>query len=501
MAHGTAGKADIVAPRSPFYHGPFGRICPDLDPWTPPLGDNAGEREITAHFLQMANTLMVEFPDGQPSNETSEAVTKLSSKIPAAYTYFGQFIDHDITFDPASSLMRQNDPAGLMNHRTPRFDLDNVYGRGPDDSPYLYDQREDQKGKLLLGEIADTKFPDLPRNAQGRALIGDMRNDENAIVSQLQLSFLKAHNTLVDRAITRKFADPFEKARMSLRWLYQYIVWNDFVRRVTKAEIFDSAFEKQMFPMGRTVWKPGMKDVFHWKNQPYMPVEFSVAAYRFGHSMVRNAYQTNNPVRGFGDFAPLFDKATPDNDLRGFGPIKIQNAIQWDWFLQMESSAGPFPQHTRKIDSKLANALMQLPNEPVPMNVLGFRNLLRGWRFSLPSGTSVARKYCLPPMDIDPKHDSLWYYVLKEAETQEGGETLGALGSTIVCAVFSGLLLGDPTSYVNIAPCWTPDDDPLLEAGDKRDAKDWTLASIIRIAGMPASDSDFTMMMKSGKID
>src|SRR5437763_5943973 len=98
------------------------------------------------------------------------------SGIPAAYTYFGQFIDHDITFDPASSLQKQNDPDALIDYRTPAFDLDNVYGRGPDDQPYLYDGEKFLLGGAILG--GDPKAADLPRNTVGRALIGDPRNDE-----------------------------------------------------------------------------------------------------------------------------------------------------------------------------------------------------------------------------------------------------------------------------------------------------------------------------------
>lgn len=307
MSHGHTGISDVVAPRSSFYQGPFGRIFRELEPWSPP--GLTSEQDIVGHFLALAQGAMVEFPGQPPAgiDENSADVTAFTSQIPAGYTYFGQFIDHDITFDPVSSLMRQNDPAGLLNHRTPRFDLDNVYGRGPSDSPYLYDQ--DQPGKLLTGMVAGTNLSDLPRNSQGRALIGDMRNDENAIVSQLQLAFLKAHNELVDRA--GGSSDGFETARTTLRWLYQYIVWNDFVARITIADIHAAALVKEAALGGRTLWRLGMSDVYDWRNQPYMPVEFSVAAYRFGHSLVRNAYQTNEPHRGFNNFAPIFDNSGP----------------------------------------------------------------------------------------------------------------------------------------------------------------------------------------------
>src|SRR5262249_33226265 len=140
-----------------------------------------------------------------------------NARIPAGFTYLGQFIDHDLTFDPTSKLQRDNDPDGLQNFRTPRFDLDSIYGRGPDDSPFLY-----QDGvRMLIGKNA-TNEDDLPRNSAGRALIGDPRNDENLIVSQLHLAFLKYHNKVVDEIAK---ANPslsgtalFEQARQVVRW-------------------------------------------------------------------------------------------------------------------------------------------------------------------------------------------------------------------------------------------------------------------------------------------
>lgn len=493
---------NIVAPRSQFYQGPFGRICRDLLPWSPPGFDPQRDREgIEDHFGRIASEDMVEMPGKSPTAIAADAALEgelerqFSSNIPAGYTYFGQFVDHDITFDPASSLMRRNDPGGLLNHRTPRLDLDNVYGQGPDQSPYLYDKSDPDK--MLIGRIDDTNLRDLPRNVQGTALIGDMRNDENSMVSQLQLAFLLAHNTLVDRARAKGIADSFEAARKSLRWLYQYIVWHDFVARIANEEIHACALSLEKLCGGRSHWKLGLKDVYYWKHQPFMPVEFSVAAYRFGHSMVRNSYQTNEPHRGFQKFAPIFDNNGQQNidDLRGFRPMVKENVIQWDWFLEMATSSGPFPQRARRIDTKLCNALTamheRMPGDP--MNILARRNLLRGWRFDLPSGTDVARKYCLEPTEIKADRDALWFYVLQEAENLPGteqGQKLGAVGSTIVCATFAGLLKGDPNSWLNVSPCWTPDEDPLLEAADKQDGENWTLAAIIRLSGLPTNAQD-----------
>ena len=505
MSHGSA-KFTIVAPRSKFYQGPFGRICGDLPPWSP---NGVPPQRMERFFLKLANDKMVELPGKTPTEIAHDRALindleeKFSSNIPAGYTYFGQFVDHDITFDPASSLMRQNDPNGLLNHRTPRLDLDNVYGRGPGASPHLYDEKDPDlppgraPEKFLIDKVPGTNLPDLPRNSNGRALIGDPRNDENAMVSQLQLAFLLAHNTLVDRARAAGVDAPFEAARTTLRWLYQHIVWNDYIVRITIDAVQKCALSLKKTCDGRNQWKLQLTDVYKWRNNPFMPVEFSVAAYRFGHSMVRNAYQTNFPHRGFNVFAPIFDNSPgspPDpDDLRGFRPMKAANYIQWDWFLKMESSRGPFPQMARKIDTKLANALAALHEDEAgsSMNVLAFRNLLRGWRFELPSGTDVARKLGIKPIKIAQRNDSLWFYILREAERQ-GGKRLGRVGSTIVCATFAGLLKGDPNSYLNIDPNWKPNDDPLLQNGvDNIDDPSWQLSSIIRLSGLPVSAGDF----------
>ncbi|WP_155957882.1 peroxidase family protein [Fodinicurvata sediminis] len=499
MSHGSSSKGGVLAPRSRLYQGPFGRIFAQLPPWSPPGLD---ESNIADHLLELAQTQMVEAPGKKPAEVISDTDlsnqldTEFDSEIPAGYTYFGQFVDHDITFDPASSLMRRNDPEGLLNHRTPRLDLDNIYGHGRANSPYLFDQQDPDK--MLIGSIEGSNLPDLPRthplNSQGRAMVGDMRNDENAIVCQLQLAFLLAHNTLVDRARSAGLPDPFEAAARTLRWLYQYVVWHDFIKRITQPRIWQDALRHEDCPDGRSEWNIGLGSVYNWKHQPFMPVEFSVAAYRFGHSMVRNAYQTNQPHRGFGNFAPLFDNtgaADPD-DLRGFRPMKPGNSIQWDWFLDMESSTGPFPQLARKIDTKLANALTALHEAEAGsnLNILAFRNLLRGWRFELPSGSSVATALGFTPLDIPPERDALWFYILAEAE-DGGGNRLGQVGSVILCATFAGLLKGDPQCWMNIDPRWTPDKDPLLQANDKRDSDDWEVAAIIRLSGLPVAGGDF----------
>ncbi|MBS8228539.1 peroxidase family protein [Vannielia litorea] len=495
MSHAKGPARPAFAPRSKLYKGRFGRICPGLTPWAPP---GVPPEQIEAHFVGFANEHMTERPGlspGEANDIADELEAEFSSDIPAGYTYFGQFVDHDITFDPTPLGVELTDPEGLENFRTPRLDLDCVYGSGPHDQPYMYDGA----GKFLIGEIPGTGLADLPRNPLGRAIIGDMRNDENAIVSQIQLAFLTAHNTLVDRAVAAGKADPFMEARRVLTWLYQHCVWHDFIRRVCIDEVVDTALQKDKGKDGRVQWSLGLKDVYSWEYNPYMPLEFAVAAYRFGHSMVRNGYQTNFTHNAL-DRVPLFNNTTSgpgadEPDLRGFGPRSPVTTVQWDWFFDMGNEADFFPQMARKIDTKLANALLFLgedDGDPASVaNKLAARNLIRGVMMELPSGPDMAAKLNVPVTVTlsDGEPAALWYYILKEAEGQ-GGARLGRLGSTIVSAVFAGLLKGDPKAYVNVDPGWSPEAElasGMLTGDDKQDNPDWGLQAILRISGQPVS--------------
>ncbi|HYI92331.1 MAG TPA: hypothetical protein VEX68_02200, partial [Bryobacteraceae bacterium] len=172
--------------RSSQFEGRFGRMFRSLPPG-----------HFSEKMLKDLATAMTAEPENPPTPET-EPDDEENDVIAAGYTYLGQFIDHDLTFDPVSSLQRQNDPDGLVNYRTPRFDLDSVYGRGPDDQPYLY-RRDGIKmllGDPLTGNDNDPGANDLPRirpqdREPERAIIGDPRNDENVIISQLQSAMIR----------------------------------------------------------------------------------------------------------------------------------------------------------------------------------------------------------------------------------------------------------------------------------------------------------------------
>src|SRR5437773_1500206 len=73
----------------------------------------------------------------------------------------------------------------------------------------------------------------------------------------------------------------FERARQLTRWHYQWLVVHDWLKTVTLSGIAD----KILFG--------GPKHYAPRHHELFMPLEFSVAGFRFGHTLVRNAYDHN----------------------------------------------------------------------------------------------------------------------------------------------------------------------------------------------------------------
>lgn len=361
--------------RSPLNEGRFGRLFRRLPP-APALSDK--------ELKDLAETMR---------ESAKEAPKRDNPKIPAGYTYFGQFVDHDLTFDPVSVLQRHNDPDALTDFRSPRFDLDCVYGSGPADEPFLYGQPE--RLRLLFDKNNSKGEPDLQRNADGIALIGDPRNDENIIVSQLQLTFIRFHNKVAaEVAADKSIPDDrrFEVTQRLVRWHYQWVVFDDFLPRVVGPD-----------PIKRRVKRAKNGEIeiktrrFKPRNNPFMPVEFSVAAYRFGHSMVRPEYELNEVVVDRPIFIPG-EKVGELEDLRGFRPLPGAWTIDWSFFLDGAPGKSKKPQHSRRIDAKLAPGLFDLPGFPQKESSLAFRNPKRGQALQLPSGQEVANLMGVKPL-------------------------------------------------------------------------------------------------------
>jgi len=423
-----------------------------------------------------------------------ELDTRLDGSIPAGFTYLGQFVDHDISFDPASSLQRLQDPDGLKDFRTPRLDLDSLYGDGPNNNPFMYDPDVDNGKTTFLIGANDAGNDDLPRNKlppdrkfpRGRALIGDPRNDENIIVSQLHLLFLKFHNKVV-QVVRRRFpilqGDAlFIEAQRLTRWHYQWLVVHDFLGHVVGDDVINDIFVEETYTAGGGAVgrRRDVKLLFYrWHREPFMPVEFSVAAYRFGHSMIRPDYRLNSRIDRD---VPLFTRGRllhEQGDLRGFRPLPKEFTVDWSFFFEVGDPG--HLQHARKINTKLAERLRDVPATDEPHS-LAERNLRRGRTLGLPTGERVAQAMGLEPLLIPTLGSTrfgglfdgrapLWYYILKEAEAG-GGERLGPVGGRIVAEVLLGLLKGDRFSYVNADPAWTPD-LPAAEPGK------FTLADLV----------------------
>lgn len=436
--HGTEPRGLSTTPVQKSYDGRFGRLFQELadQPAHDPEVDDAELRTIAQSMRENAG-------DGADN-----------PRIPAGYVYLGQFIDHDITFDPISQLARRNDPEGLINFRTPRFDLDCLYGSGPADEPFQYDKTS-HDGRAFL--LVDRGGPDLPRNDQGIALIGDPRNDENGIVSQLQVAMLSFHNLRM-ADLESQISDPterFNEAQRSVQWHYQWVVAHDFLRRTIGDDLHQRLLVTTPEPDGSQRESVRLGYYRH-KVNPYIPVEFSVAAYRFGHSQVRDVYDINGSFH-----LPLFDpNATPaDGDFRGFQPLRPGWHASWPFFFELDPQG---PQLSRAIDTGLALTLTSLQGGSGDGSDLSLRNLLRGAALGLPSGEAVAEALGVATLGADdvapatPGRTPLWFYILRESQLHASGEQLGPVGGRIVGETLLGLLRADPQSYLQRQPAWVP---------------------------------------------
>ena len=430
--------------------------------------------------------------------------------VPAGYTYLGQFVDHDLTFDTTSNF---DDPASRpSNLRTPALDLDCLYGSGPADQPYMYAPDGahllpvDPRAKDLL------RIPDDDPN-YGRAVIGDKRNDENSIVCQIQLAFIKFHNAVVDKLKAKGVANGelFERARNEVRWTYQRIVLEDFLPRVVNHLSYDFFMQRRQ-QLGDKAYTLYTED-----KRFALPVEFTGAAYRFGHSGVRTGYRLNTQTKKF-----VFDGSDLTADsLVGFQPLPAAHVIDnWRRFFPddglppgakavsnedptEENNPAVRMQWAYKLDPSLVMPLAKLPpsigggQPPNALNSLAALNLRRGNLpgFALQDGQTFAHALGETPLDAkylvtrsdgaeegsvtfksigdaDPAflHSTpLWFYILAEAQTGivdawlEGGKQdlpedfffsgpgsatqLGPVGGRILMEVFNGILDADPRSF------------------------------------------------------
>jgi hypothetical protein len=525
-----------------------------------PVGDGASTRTVQA--LKDLGTAMVARPQAVPGQPPPD----LNSRVPAVYTYWGQFIDHDITLNtngPDTTDGRGGDQAlgdvdavpfkvfdpkvvvrSLHNGRHPALNLDSLYGSGPvfEDEPGHGTTRSEASfvpgsAKLRLGRIStqalaipggptfervepgDDAQRDLPRDENGAPLIPDGRNDENLVVAQFHLAMIRFHNAVVDWVTEFEpwarhaggERGVYERASQLVRWHYQWLVVNDYLRTLTKPGVLDAVLLRDT-------------SFFRPRHPISMPLEFAVAAFRFGHSMIRDTYDYNvnftGPPPANASLVQLFEFTGNGGSLfpgPSGGPALPSNwPIEWARFVD-KGDPSPF-RAAEKIDTFLAPSLGTLvkegalPAEPpahTPQQLvasalqkqLAQRNLLRGYMLALPTGEAVAGALGVTPLTREQLEDRasddvkaalgvlreqdhggtpLWYYVLKEAELQGNGSFLGEVGSRVLAETFVYLLRQDDTSYVRTTNHWTPAQGVHFEDGSLV----LTLPDVLRFAGV-----------------
>lgn len=399
------------------------------------------------------------------------------SIIPAGYTYFGQFVDHDITLDISSTLDSEINAKKIHNMRTPCLDLDSVYGRGPGLDPFLYEFPAAGPASAIKlktginqnvgpggpsnngnpsGMVTQTDF-DVPRMmGTNTAIIGDPRNDENLIVSQFHHAMLRFHNAVVDLLLAASFSgDIFAEAKRIVIHHYQWAVVHDFLIRICGTPVVNDALANVKATVG-SAFK--------------MPVEFAVAAYRFGHSMVRDNYWVNfNFIDA--TLGQVFDFIRNPRL-----PVFSNWVVDFNAFFDTGISV-PVNNKARTIDTFMATGLESLPGFSGLMAILATRNLRRGLALGLPSGQGMADAFGIAPMTeaeltsglladevnllnsnnkLLLKKTPLWYYVLREAAVLGGGNQLGPVGGRIVAETFVRMLKRDPGSFLNVQSGFAP---------------------------------------------
>ena len=454
MSHPPGQHFSVIPHYSRLFGGPF-----------------AGHDET---HLRELSTRMKDVPENRRGRP------RRGDLAPSGFVYLGQFIAHDLTRDETRLEHASAAPEGTRNFHTARLNLESVYGGGPKRSPELYDLSKNGCETFPLGNTApssDEKIPSTQddfHRRDGRPVLADDRNDQHLILAQLHIVFLQFHNRTVDylkRGRWARAARPnetiFDTARRLVVWHYQWVIRNEFLKWFVLPEVLVN-IEKH----GPRFFKPSRGE-----NIPALPIEFTQAAFRFGHSMVQPQYEINQWI-GLVRLSELIRKTIPRESSEPLPAIRV---LDWDRFTRTWGGNANFAEN---IDTLISEDMFNLPAAamPIPFKTppppLPEMTLLRGSRIGLPSGQEACRAGGMQPLgesqvgfDEDDNeflrnrgmHEKppLWYYFLREAELLgirrfRGGECLGPLGSRIVAEVLLGVMNSDPCHYLNVDPNWRP---------------------------------------------
>jgi hypothetical protein len=451
----VSGAERKIRPHCPSASTRYSRLFPP------------SEDAVDSHQLSKLGKSMMsaDIPNGNPIPPGFRGQTNF-----AGYTYFGQFIGHDLTWDqtPLDQAGKLS-PSQTTNHRTPWLDLDHLYGSGPESSDHRHLYEKD-RASFRLGDVAlaNGQSFDVPLDESGNPDLPDPRNGENLIIRQLHAMFLKLHNAAIrELPVTLPADERFERARNRVCWQYQWLVRNDFLPLICKRTIVEEVLA------GRRA--------IDWNQDGFsIPIEFAHAAFRFGHSMVRAKYILNPSIAGTRENGASWqspeevDLLAILTEARNRRPLSVRRAIDWRKFLRDPVA----PERSRGIDTGIAEGFVIPHKIPSELPVL---TLLRGAAMQLATGEQVSgilrtpfpvissgevAAYNRPPY----KHPSrelfaygfagttpLWYYFLLEAQLEEHGSRLGSAGSWIVAEVIEGSLRADPNSFLSrVGAEWEP---------------------------------------------
>ncbi|MGI8890473.1 MAG: peroxidase family protein [Chthoniobacterales bacterium] len=434
------------------------------------------------------------------ASETRIPSEQLRHPLPAGYTYFGQLVDHDLTLDETPLNLAINYaslPVATENAADGRFNLNHLYGAGPGSVQHgsLY---ETDGCSFRLGTVRSKSGEtfDLPLGKEGPEA-AESRNTGNLILRQLCVMFLKLHNLAVQGLpATLDPWERFNRARNRVCWQYQWLVREDYLYQVITHDVYDQVV-------------PHSRHTVDWLGKGFaMPVEFSQAAFRFGHSMVREKYTLNLDNRGV-PLRAIFDPRLGDK------PLDPGMAIDWARFLDMSESSltGRNRVPAMAIDTTMVPPLFHLPREKVHHfteadapdlpGALAVRTLLRGASTRLATGEGVTRAMGFVPLqdrglpggsaswkkldELGLKgRTPLWYYLLLEAEMECGGVCLGTVGSQLVAEVVDGCLHSDGASYLScFGSSWQPAPWKMLDGTMKSIRRLLDLARVTGLAVTP----------------
>jgi len=402
-------------------------------------------------------------------------------KIPAGYSFFGQWIAHEITHDRTAGLPTESlSPEQIEQGRSPALDLDSLYGGGPESTPQYFaaDQARLRIGSTVpVGGSAPlaSVLADLPREVGSTAAnIPDPRNDSNLALAQLHVSMIRMHNKMCDTLEEQSGLvgiQLFNAARSEMCKSLQAVTLYDYLRQLVDPEIYQSQVQAD-----------GSFSARHWQprlSSPGMPVEFSVAAFRLGHSMIGDSYAWNGRISedGLGVRAPLAKlfHMTGERGLRVHGGLPSDWVVNWSRFFDFGSeesrAEGSNVQLAQKIGPQAAPTMHALPAHMARFGSLAKLNLVRGVRVGLPSGQGAAELMRVTPLSEEefstlPIFDALrelklientplWLYLLCEAQVRAGGLHLGPLASIIVLDTL-GTLIDRSADSVLHAEGWKP---------------------------------------------